>query len=278
MIPKKLHYLWIGPYQDNRTFVNEWTTVMPEYELHRWNNENTAPYFEEAIDLFRGLDNLERTTFTYMSDMVRLLIMRDHGGIYLDHDIAVLNDLSPLLENKGLVMTFMYDPNYSDQPNVWHLGTKAANVGKDLYAEGLYHSDTINNCFFAADKNHPIINRMIEVTVENHFRPKDQQYPMSDWCSGPGVFSEVCRELGIPIENSITVEQNNVIIYERDLLHPVHGMERMQIGAEVYNQRIERYLAEKDRYAIHVHDHYGTDLYFSNKMIFFDEWYKENKG
>ena len=206
--------------------------------------------------------------------MIRLLILRDYGGVYLDHDIAVLNDLTPLLEGKEFVMTFMYDPQHADKPNAWDLGTPVKEFTKEMYAKARYHSDTINNCFFAAEKNHPILHRMIEVTVENHFRPKDKQYPMSDWCSGPGVFSEVGRELGFPIEKSTTMEQNNVIIYQRDLLHPVNGIERASIGADAYNEKINRHLAEKDRYAIHVHDHYGTDLYFTNKMIFFDEWYQ----
>lgn len=277
MIPKKFHYLWFGPYKDNRTFVDEWCDVMPDYELHRWDNSNIMPYCDEAVELFRGLDNLKDTPITYVSDLVRLLIVRDHGGIYLDHDIAILKDLTPLLTEKELVMTYMYDHIYYGEPDAWEMGTPVAKFTEETYAKARYHHDTINNNFFAAEKNHPIINRFIEVTVENHFRPKDQQYAMSDWCSGPGAFCEVMRELGVPIEKSITVEQDNIVIYERDLLHPVNGIERAQIGADAYNQRIEQIIAEKSSYAVHAHDHFGTDLYFTNRMIFFDEWYLGQK-
>lgn len=274
MIPKKLHYLWIGPYKDNRTFVDDWHQVMPDYELYRWENDNTDPYIEEAIELFGGLDNLKDTPITYVTDLIRVLIVRDHGGLYVDHDIAILKDLTPLLENKEVVMTFMYDPEFADSPNVWQQGTPVKEFTGEMFAKARYYSDTINNCFFAAEKNHPVILRTIEAIVENHFRPENEQYAMSDWCNGAGAFSEVAREMGISIDRSTTVEKDNIIIYERDLLHPVDSMERMRIGNDNFNQKIERLIAEKQGYAVHAHDLYGTDLYFTNKMIFFDEWYK----
>lgn len=273
MIPKILHYVWLGPYQDNRTFFNDWLSVMPEYTLKIWNNDTASAYLEEMIELFGGLDKLKNTTFTFVSDVIRLLILRDHGGVYLDHDMCVIKDFTELLDGKNLALTFYFDPANKHEPNTWGTGDKVINFTPTTWGGANYNSDTVNNCFIAATPNNPIIDRMLELTVENHFKDESEQFAMSDWGAGPAIASAVCKELGLNIADSETVEKDGVIVYHRNLLHPVHGVERSKLGPDQYYELANKLIDEANSYAVHMHDNCGTDLYLTKKLTFFDEWY-----
>lgn len=275
MIPKILHYVWVGPYEDNRKFVNDWPTVLPDYTLKVWDNDTASAYIEEAIEMFGGLDNLKNTTYAFISDIIRLLVLRDYGGVYLDHDMYVVKDFTELLENKNLALTFYFDPANKNEPDTWGTGLRVLDFGPNTWIGASYNSDTVNNCFIAATPNHVAITRMLELTVENHFRDEAEQFAMSDWGAGPAIVSQVCKELGLNIADSETVEKDGVVIYHKDLLHPLHSIERSKMGPDQYYQLANKFIEEGYSYTVHMHDNCGSDLYRSNRLTFFDEWYKQ---
>lgn len=273
MIPKKLHYIWIGPYQDNRNFVNEWNQVLPDYTLHKWTNDTSTEYLEETISMFGGLDNIKHVPFPFVTDIIQLLVMRDHGGVYLDHDMKLVRDPTELLSGKNLALTFQYDPANKDQANTWDIGDDLSSFTPEQWRGALYNSDTVNSCFVAATPNHPFINRMLELLVENHFKPKEEQYPMSDWGPAPSAYSAACREFGLDIDDSTTVEKDGMIVFHRSYFHPAHCTERARIGSEAYYKKLDDIIESKGSYTVHMHDNCGSDLYMSKKMILFGDWY-----
>lgn len=95
MIPKIIHYCWFGkgeiPKLELRC-IESWKKIMPDYELRLWNEDtfdiNSNQYVKEAY---------ENRKFAFVSDYVRLYALYQEGGIYLDTDVEVFKDFSPLL-------------------------------------------------------------------------------------------------------------------------------------------------------------------------------------
>jgi hypothetical protein len=220
MVPKILHYLWIGPYEDPETAHNDWTKVLPGYNKLIWNNTTARNYIFEAANL---LGNLEGKSFTYLSDVVRLLILRDYGGIYIDHDIVVLKDFSPLIEDCSLVLTYQYaNPDNNQLPN-YSKGFTLAEVIEKEYSLYDKTSSSVNNCFIAVEKDHRFITSALNITVTHHSLPKENQYAMMDWGVGPDVFTLIAQQYGFNTTSCLTETIDNIRILSSEHLHAVHG-------------------------------------------------------
>lgn len=96
MIPKIIHYCWFGrgPLPERaRLCIASWSTVMPDWEIKRWDETNTdldeSPYIRDAYASHH---------FAFVSDYVRMKVMEEFGGLYLDVDMELLKPLTPFLE------------------------------------------------------------------------------------------------------------------------------------------------------------------------------------
>lgn len=99
MIPKIIHYCWFGRGQMSDFAINcikSWHKTMPEYEYKFWNEDNfdvnNWDYTREAY-LCRK--------YAFVSDVVRLEVLKEYGGIYLDVDFQVYKPFDRLLEYKA---------------------------------------------------------------------------------------------------------------------------------------------------------------------------------
>ena len=99
-IPKKIHYCWFGrnpkPKMADTCFAS-WKKCCPDYEIIEWNEDNydlsKAPlYVRQAY---------EAKKWAFVTDYVRLQVVYDQGGIYLDTDVELLKPLDPLLDNSA---------------------------------------------------------------------------------------------------------------------------------------------------------------------------------
>ena len=275
MIPKDIHYVWIGPYMDSQPYPQLWKNVLTDYNIVQWNNVTAKPYIDQAVNLFGGIDKLKDKSYTYLSDLVRLLILKDHGGVYLDHDIHVIKDFTELLIDMKLVLTYQYD-----NPNKEKLlsYTKGKLLNDLLNGEyGTYNrvSATVNNCFIAVIKNHEFISKAIDLTLLNHYSPKDGQYAMSDWGVGPEVFTLLANINGFQTNSCLTETINNIRILEKKYLHPLHGLTRYKHGNEVFDLHKENVLKDDTTFAIHMHEHFGVQMFLDKRSKPIQEWYNE---
>lgn len=99
MIPKKVHYIWLGKKpKDKLTEICllTWKDKMPEYEFIEWNETNLDldkisrenKYFAECR---------KRNLYAFMADYLRIKILYEQGGIYIDTDVQAIKSLNPLL-------------------------------------------------------------------------------------------------------------------------------------------------------------------------------------
>lgn len=101
MIPKRIHYCWFGgnPKPDSvQKCINSWKEFCPDYEIIEWNESNfdihCMPFVEQAI---------EAKKYAFASDVARLMVVYENGGLYFDTDVEVIKSFDDLLENKAFL-------------------------------------------------------------------------------------------------------------------------------------------------------------------------------
>ncbi len=100
-IPKIIHYCWFGE-KEMPPFLTEcmesWKKFCPNYEIKRWDDSN---YDKNKFQYTKQAAELKR--YGFITDVARLDILYQYGGIYLDTDVKLLKTLNGLLFNKGFV-------------------------------------------------------------------------------------------------------------------------------------------------------------------------------
>ena len=110
-IPKKIHYCWFGTNPLPKSAIkciNSWKKYCPGYEIIEWNESNFDVNCNEYCRTM-----YERKRWAFLTDYVRLRVIYENGGIYLDTDVQVIRSLDSLckngaymgIENTGLVAT-----------------------------------------------------------------------------------------------------------------------------------------------------------------------------
>ena len=95
MIPKTIHYCWFGGNPKPRLAqkcIASWKKYCPDYRIIEWNEAN----FDVGQHPYMLWCQRNRK-WAFLSDYARLLILKEHGGIYLDTDVEVLRPLDDLL-------------------------------------------------------------------------------------------------------------------------------------------------------------------------------------
>lgn len=95
MIPKIIHYCWFGkqPLTENvKKCIYSWKKYCPEYKIIEWNEDNfdvnQNVYCQEAYSVKK---------WAFVSDFVRLKVLYEYGGIYLDTDVEIVKNMDNLL-------------------------------------------------------------------------------------------------------------------------------------------------------------------------------------
>ena len=100
-IPKKIHYVWVGKNpksKDIQRCMETWKVHLKDYEIIEWNEDN----FDIQSNKFVR-EAYEAKKWAYVSDYIRAYAIYNYGGIYLDTDVLVLDNLEELLENRAFV-------------------------------------------------------------------------------------------------------------------------------------------------------------------------------
>ena len=102
MIPKIVHYCWLSgeemPVAMKRCMAT-WRDRMPGWEFRRWDKQKvvssiTSSWLRSAI---------AKRQWAFAADYIRIWALYKEGGLYLDADVEVLKDISPLLDRDLLV-------------------------------------------------------------------------------------------------------------------------------------------------------------------------------
>lgn len=108
-IPKVIHYIWLGGEKPSSVsdVVESWRKKAKGFEIKEW-NENSLDYLIQTNGFFK--EALMDKNYSYASDVARLYILKQYGGIYMDTDEVLLTDPTKIIKDKELVYG-LQDPN-----------------------------------------------------------------------------------------------------------------------------------------------------------------------
>ena len=97
MIPKIIHYTWLGgaplPELSERCIAS-WKKYMPAWKYMRWDESN----FDIAAAPLYVRQAYEARKFAFVSDYVRLCALEQYGGLYMDVDFMVYRPFDELMD------------------------------------------------------------------------------------------------------------------------------------------------------------------------------------
>ena len=184
MIPKIIHYCWFGRGEKPelaKKCIASWRKSCPDFEIREWNEGNcdylSIPFMAEEYAAKK---------YAFVSDVMRLIVLEQYGGVYFDTDVEVLRDISPLLDDEGFI--------------------------------GFENDQFVNSGqVMAAKAHHPVIRAMIEEYKKLHFTNADgTATPVG--C--PRLNTDVMEQFGL-IRNGREQVVAGIHVYPADYFNPV---------------------------------------------------------
>lgn len=135
MIPKIIHYVWVGgnPKPKNiQRCLKTWQKHLQDYQIIEWNENNFDIHENQYVE-----QAYKAKKWAFVSDYIRAKAVYELGGIYLDTDVLVLDDLKSLLADRAFV--------------------------------GFENAANPFTAVFGAEKKHPLIKDMLAYYDERNF-------------------------------------------------------------------------------------------------------------
>lgn len=186
MIPKKLHYCWFGgnpkpPLAEK--CIKSWKKHCRGYEIIEWNESNydlsKAPlYVRQAY---------EAKKWAFVTDYVRLQVVYENGGIYVDTDVEFRKSPNSLLSHQA------------------YFGFES----KKYVATGLG---------FGAVKGCPIVKELMDDYRDVPFLLEDGDY---DLVPCPVRNTEVFLKHGLQQDGMLQMLPGDVLVLSKDYLSPI---------------------------------------------------------
>ena len=146
MIPKIIHYIWVGGKEkpaDIKRCMATWKKHLEGYKVIEWNESNfdieQHPFVKAAY---------EAKKWAYVSDYIRAYAIYNYGGIYVDTDILLLDNFDDFLNHRAFVGF--------ENPNYPFTAAFGAEKGHPLVKDMLDYYDELDTYHFDFKNNNTI--------------------------------------------------------------------------------------------------------------------------
>jgi hypothetical protein len=190
-IPKIIHLIWLGtdpPHPLMMGWRRRWSSLNPDWQVSVWRElevdgvlqlTSTLPALATVVPGSVQLDLLDRSChLAQRANIWRYLVLRQHGGLYVDHDVEPLTPIGPLLESRE-ALTARRQKTY---PTMYENAFMAASPGhpwiSDL-VEGLTKRDPTITLSMGCDYLTEITTRHPEVAISPEYQIVFE--PPDDW-------------------------------------------------------------------------------------------------
>ena len=185
MIPKFIHYCWFGGNplpEDAKKCLASWKKHCPEYEIIEWNESNfdvnSNCYIKEAY---------EAKKYAFVTDYVRLFVMYEYGGIYMDTDVELVKNLDDFLKNHAF--------------------------------SGFESSNSIPTGIMASEKHFKLFGDLLKYYENKHFLNDDGSY---DTTTNTVTITQMCKKYGLVLNNKYQVI-DGFALYPNDYFCPLEN-------------------------------------------------------
>lgn len=185
MIPRVIHYVWVGPKplpDADRRRVDAWRRMLPSWEFRFWGNDNidfSPRYLREAFAV---------RAWNRVSDYVRMSVLAQHGGVYLDTDVDLIRPLDPLLD-RGAFLGFQAGEEWAHE--------------------------MVNGAVFGAVPGHWLPREAL-----SHFNEQLSGRRDTGAYSGPGLLTEILGKHGLRSYSDQPVTVDQVTVFPKRYFYP----------------------------------------------------------
>jgi Glycosyltransferase sugar-binding region containing DXD motif len=185
MIPKRLHFIWVGSELParQRSFIDSWRETNPDFEIVGW-NEDTIDMHLPAIARAYA-----RRRWSTVADIARLIAVYRQGGIYLDTDFRVYRPLDCLLSHRCF-FAFQHE----EHPTDW-----------------------VANGVFGAESGHPFVARTMQAVLNIKGNPLGLDRPTK---YGPKLITRLLREEGLRQYSTDGVSVGDIFVCPKTMFFP----------------------------------------------------------
>lgn len=189
MIPKKIHYCWFGKQakpQLVQDCILSWEKYCPDFQIIEWNENNS-----DLSHPFVALAYKHRK-WAFVSDYIRLKVLYEEGGIYLDTDMMLIHTL-----NQFLIHTCFLG---AEEVSIVNLALFGCNKNHFFIRQLLNEYDIID-VSDTVDYNLITIPLLVTKQLENHIEK-------------------------VPLEINTITYLNSIVIYPQDYFYPLPNKEK----------------------------------------------------
>jgi mannosyltransferase OCH1-like enzyme len=185
-IPRIIHFCWFGgkalPSLAKKC-LNSWAKYLPDYKVIRWDENSfdvdAHPFTREAF---------ESKKWAFITDYVRLYVLHEIGGVYMDSDVEIIKPIDEFLVHSAF----------------------SSFESPFLIPTGLMASSKQNNW----------IKVLLQYYDNKHFIDKDG-YP--ELIANTNIITKISQEkFNLQISNAHQVLDGNVHIYPSDYFCPMN--------------------------------------------------------
>lgn len=210
-IPKVIHYCWFGRNEKSDLIfrcIKSWEEYCSDYKIICWDEDR----FDIASNTFVK-EAYENKKWAFVSDYVRLYALYNFGGIYLDTDAEVLQNIDNFLENNAFTG----------------------------YEEDIF----IPAAIMGAEKGNVWIKTLLDYYEERHFLLKDGTFDLKP---NTEIVTELSyKKFGFSVDDK-KINKGNVILYPSVYFNPY---KKNNINKKKKYDSNENYKCSKDTYVIH---------------------------
>ena len=177
MIPKIIHYAWVGTPMPEviEHRINEWRNVLPDWNFKLWNENN---YDFDKFEFTRY--KMHQHDWGFAADELRYDVVYQYGGFYLDTDMIIKKPLDNLLNHEA-VFGFMYDNN-------------------------------LLTSFFGATQHNPLMNKIL-----SEYSDKNNWSQLMKMTSNPFVTNILLsNKKGLKMNGRLQKFEDGTVIFPRD--------------------------------------------------------------
>lgn len=185
MIPKILHYVWLGGGEPSETIKHcfkSWEKHLSDYKVMRWDEKSfdisKAPLFVRQA--------YEAKKWAFAADFIRCWALFDYGGLYLDTDVEVLKSMDIFLENRLFISTQVFPIDVSKKEKKIVTNLSIGVIGSEIkHPYMLKCMESIERLSFLKKDGTPnttVINYTMSTILENEygFKVEDKQQTLED--------------------------------------------------------------------------------------------------